>query len=137
MPRRTLDEFIAFPFPEVEYLLGKWLPARGLVMLAGYRGIGKTFASLSIAGAVASGTPLFEWEAPAARGVLIVDGEMDPAELQCRLRALKAGLPPSAAALAGRNLRVLSHADYEYGIPALSDPDKPGRAMVEEAATDC
>ena len=135
--RRTLDDFLAHPFPAPEPLLGKWLNARGLVMLAGFRGVGKTFASLGIAAAVASGTGLLGWEAAAARGVLLVDGEMDPAELQGRLRAIKAGLPPSRAAAAGANLRVLTHADFENGIPNLADPLQRGRALVQEAAEDC
>lgn len=103
-------------------------------MLAGFRGVGKTFASLGIAVSVASGTGLLGWEAGRARGVLLVDGEMDPAELQTRLRAILAGLPESARKLAGRNLSILTHADYKRGIPNLADPLLNGRLRVEEAA---
>lgn len=135
--RRTLDEFLNHPFPAPEPILGKWLTARSLVMLAGFRGVGKTFASLGIATAVASGAPLLGWAAGPARGVLLVDGEMDPAELQGRLRAIKGGLPGSLATLAGRNLAILTHADFENGIPNLADPLQRGRRLVEEAAEDC
>src|ERR1700736_266606 len=48
---RTLDEFLAHPFPKPEPLLGKWLTARGLVMLAGFRGVGKTKYSMAVSAA--------------------------------------------------------------------------------------
>ena len=139
-PRRTLTsrslgDFLARRYPPVEHVLDPWFPVRGIVMVAGYRGIGKTRFGLAVAYAIATGGSILGFRAPKPRKVLYVDGEMDPAELQGRLDAIHRtavrdgnGDPTLAAA----NLHILSHADQELGIPDLADPEGAGRAMVEE-----
>jgi RecA-family ATPase len=116
-----------------------WLPARGLAMVAGFRGIGKTFVASKVAYAIATGGAVLGFTAPKPRKVLYVDGEMDPAELQDRFQAIHAtakrernGRPSLAAA----NLRILTHADQDLGIPDLSDPGGRGRELVERELGD-
>jgi RecA-family ATPase len=116
-----------------------WLPARGLAMVAGYRGIGKTFVAASVAYAIATGGALLGFQAPKPRRVLYLDGEMDPAELQDRFEAIHAAAKRDRngdPSLASANLRILTHADQDLGIPDLSDPDGRGRALVESELGD-
>src|SRR5215470_17927990 len=136
---RGFGDFLAHPYPPVEYVMEPWLPARGLAMVAGFRGIGKTFVASTVAHAIATGGALLGFQVLKPRKVLYVDGEMDPAELQGRFQAIHAaakrernGKPSLAAA----NLRILTHADQDLGIPDLSDSDGRGREMVEAALGD-
>src|SRR2546430_6023259 len=55
------------------------------------RGAGKTFIALGISVAVASGTRFLKWNAPTARPVLFVDGEMPCATLKERISKIVAG----------------------------------------------
>ena len=73
-------------------LLDPILPERSLAMLYAPRGIGKSWLSLSIGLAVASGQSLLRWSAPRPRNVLYVDGEMPLVSLQERLRMISAGI---------------------------------------------
>ncbi len=85
-------DFLSLSFPERELLLSPILPRQGLCMLHAMRGIGKTFISLSVAYAVASGGKVFDrWESPRPARVLFLDGEMPARTLQERLAALVAG----------------------------------------------
>src|SRR5262249_25289080 len=128
------------PYPPIEYLLWPWLPVRGLAMIAGWRGLGKTFLGLGIAYAIAGGgSPGMGWKAQKPRKVLYVDGEMDPADIQGRVVMVEAAAradgngDPDAAK---KNLMILTHADYEFGIPDLGDPDGQGRGRIERLASD-
>jgi len=85
-------DFLSMSFPAREMLLSPILPRQGLCMLHAMRGIGKTFISLSVAYAVASGGKVFDrWGAPRSARVLFIDGEMPARTLQERLAALVAG----------------------------------------------
>jgi len=85
-------------FPPRALLLAPWLPEKGLTMIYGPRGIGKTHLSLGIAYAVATGGAFLSWQAPRPRRVLLIDGEMPAVVLQERLARIVAtsGLEPPA-----------------------------------------
>lgn len=91
-----MGEFLSMSIPERGYLLSPILPVQGIGILYAPRGIGKTFAALSIAVAVASGGAVFNWRAPMPKRTLYVDGEMPATSMQNRLSALVNGMsvPP-------------------------------------------
>lgn len=129
----TLPDFLAQHRPEPELLLAPWLPAGGITMLYGARGGGKTGVTLALALAVACGTTLLgEMRAVRPCRVLYVDGEMAPTDVQKRLCKLIAGMP---GVWETPNLAVLTHADYEHGIPDLHAPGGVGQQLVEWALT--
>ena len=80
----TIDELLAREFPPREWLLEPAIPTQGLVMLYGPRGMGKTLVAIGIAYALASGNKFLTFEAPKARKVLYVDGEMPAVSMQER-----------------------------------------------------
>lgn len=84
----SIRDFISQELPERECLLSPWLPKQGLAMLHAPRGIGKTYVSLSVAYAVASGSTFLNWQAKRPAGVLFLDGEMPAIALQERLDSL-------------------------------------------------
>jgi len=81
----TGDELRSATFPPRDFILSPWLPSKGLAMIYGSRGIGKTHLTLSCAYAIASGGCFLRWRAPTPRRVLVIDGEMPAAALQERL----------------------------------------------------
>ena len=83
-----LGQLRAAALPPRGALLGPWLREGSLSLLHGSRGVGKTHVALAIAHAVATGTELFGWAAPAPRRVLFIDGEMTIDDLQRVARAL-------------------------------------------------
>ena len=82
-----LREFLALEFPPRELILAPWMPTQSLSMIFAWRGVGKTFMSIGIAYAVASGGKFLQWEAPTPRRVLYLDGEMPGGVLQERFAA--------------------------------------------------
>jgi putative DNA primase/helicase len=112
------EDFLAINMPPREMLLDPILPERSLAMLYAPRGIGKTLLSLSMALAVASGSPLLRWQAPRQRRVLYVDGEMPLVSLQERLRAISAGL---AIAVPNDGFRMLAADNTENGLSIGSE----------------
>src|SRR5436309_2650517 len=137
---RPLSEFLTHDYPPVEHVVKPWFNKRGIAMVAAWRGTGKTYFGLSLAYAIATGGRFLDFDVPMPRKVLIVDGEMDPAEVKAILshtdRAAKhdGNGDPS---LAATNLRILTHADQEFGIPNLSNPeDDTGRKLIETALGD-
>src|ERR1700712_4517345 len=94
----TADDLLAFEFPPRETLLTPWLPSKGLAMIYGPRGIGKTHLTLGCGYAIASGGKFLRWTATEARRVLLLDGEMPGVVLQERMaRIIEAAneAPPS------------------------------------------
>lgn len=88
-----LDVFLDFEFPPRETLLSPWLFSSSINMLTAYRGTGKTWATLSIGLAAASGGQFLSFKATAPKRVLYIDGEMPGIELQARIRKIKAMMP--------------------------------------------
>lgn len=131
----NVADLLKMDLPERGYVLYPVIPEQGLAMLYAPRGLGKTWAALSIAYAVASGQVAFgEWTAPEPRRVLYLDGEMPARTMKERLAFIVAGYegePPSA-----EYLRILTpdlQPDYMPNIatsegqealaPSLADVD--------------
>ncbi len=81
----TGHDLLALELPPREYIVSPWLPERGLAMVYGPRGIGKTHLILHIAHAVACGGEFLGWQVPKPRRVLVIDGEMPAIALKERL----------------------------------------------------
>lgn len=114
------DEFADTLFPAAVGILPPWLTLPGLTMVFAERGIGKSLFVAGAAYASATGGSFLGWQAPAARRVLILDGEMPAAELQRRFKALEAqsGVSPRP-----ENLCFLTADQSPAGLPDLSTED--------------
>ncbi|MBM3556022.1 MAG: RNA polymerase subunit sigma-70 [Alphaproteobacteria bacterium] len=128
----TAAELLARDLPQREAVLAPWLPTKGVAMIAAARGTGKTWVSLGIAHAVATGGPFLRWNAPQPRKVLLIDGEMAGTSLQERIASL---ISESAKPLPDPAfLRVMASDLQEQGIPDLAT--KEGQAQIESAIGD-
>lgn len=113
----TAAQFLALELPPRELILAPWLASKGLAMIFAKTGVGKTQLGVELAYAVAGGFNVLGWQAPKARRVLYVDGEMPAQAMQERLanvaRRYDAAPPPE-------NLSFLSADLIELGIPDLA-----------------
>jgi len=105
--------------PERGMVLDPIIPEKGLAMLYGARGTGKTQLACGISYAVATKTTVLKWEAPKPRRVLHIDGEMPAAALRERFRQIMAG---AAVKPAAGMLNVLTADLIEFGIGNLASP---------------
>ena len=124
----TAGELLTTDFPPRELILSPWLPTKGLAMIYGPRGIGKTHISLGVAYAIASGGAFLRWRAPKPRRVLVIDGEMPATVLKERL----AGIVDKAEAEAAPDALRMLAADLQEGAIDLcreADQDRLDAVM--------
>ncbi len=126
----TINDFLAREFPPRKSLLAPWLPSQGLVMVYAYRGIGKTHFALGVAYACVSCGMYLGWQAPAAVGVLYIDGEMPGPVMQERLSAIITSNEREPAA----PFILLTPDLQPEGMPRI-DTDE-GQAAIESVLTD-
>jgi putative DNA primase/helicase len=123
----SVEELLAREIKPREMLLDPILPEQGLAMLYSYWGIGKTFLSLGIAAAIASGGRFLCWTAARPRSVLYVDGELPARTLQERIAIILAGMegigPPPGT------FRVVTPDFLECPMPDLATHQ--GQTLLE------
>ena len=93
-----IGDFLSRELPSRELIIDPWLPKQGLAMVHAPRGIGKTFFSLNVGYAAASGGSFLGWKVNKPNGVLLLDGEMPASTLQARLAAIVAASDKEATA---------------------------------------
>jgi len=118
---RPLDiyQLVALEIPERGMVLEPPVPEKGLVMIYGARGTGKTQLACGVSYAVAAGTKILKWSAPKPRKVLHVDGEMAAADLRQRFEQIMAG---TAVRPDPGMLNILAADLLELGIGNLTCP---------------
>ncbi|OIO04430.1 MAG: hypothetical protein AUJ49_02865 [Desulfovibrionaceae bacterium CG1_02_65_16] len=117
----NVADLLRMDLPERGHILAPVIPEQGLVMLYAPRGLGKTWAALSLAYAVASGQSVFGWNAPTPRRVLYLDGEMPARTRKERLASITAGCegePPDAD-----YLRILTPDLQPDYMPNIATPE--------------
>ena len=90
----SVENLLTLELPERKRLL-PWLPEGGQIMVVGKQGIGKTYFTLGLATALATGQPFLKWEAGEPAGVLLVDGEMALSVLRERIMRMLPGETPA------------------------------------------
>ena len=112
-------EFMQFTFPKRDVLIHPWLTSGSLVMAHAWRGNGKTWLALSVAFALANGTPLLGWNVTKRVRVMYVDGELSGEQLQS-MRLGKFGCLPDNLFILSRNwLHVHKQPDIDLGTAEL------------------
>lgn len=110
-------EFLALEIPPRDQILAPILQTQSLSMIFAKRGIGKTHIALNIAYAIASGGKFMQWEAPAPRKVLYLDGEMPARAMQERLATI---VKESDKEAAPDYFRLITPDMQEMGMPDIS-----------------
>lgn len=84
-----IDDFVARDIPPRDWIIEGVLTTQALMMVYGWRGCGKTWLSLSMAVAIASGEAFLNWDCSSKHRVLYIDGEMPAADLQQRAKQMR------------------------------------------------
>jgi len=126
----TIKELLLHEFKPRELILAPWLSSQSLTMIYAPRGIGKTFVSLGIAYAVASGTGFLRWYADKPHGVLFIDGEMPGGALKERAANIVLAIDKEIAA----PLIFITPDMQQNGMPDLATLD--GQEQIEQFITD-
>ena len=123
-----ITEFLETDLPENEVVIDPVLREKDLAMVFAGRGTGKTWFTLSLAAAIATGKRCFDlWDIPRPRRVLLIDGEMSGKELQDRLRKIFAGIGERP----GKGFFTLCAADRQAGaMPNLATAE--GQAALDK-----
>lgn len=119
----TIRELLTREFLPREMVLAPWLPSKGLAMIYGPRGIGKTHVVAGAAHAIATGGSFLGWHAPKPRRVLVLDGEMPAEVLQTRLAAIVE--PAPAEPPEPDYLRLLALDQQEHNLDLSDEADWP------------
>ncbi len=122
-----MERFLSMEIPDRGFLLSPILPVQGIGILYAPRGVGKTFAALSVAVAVASGGEVFNWRAPRPKKALYVDGEMPATSMKSRLSSIIGGMSAPPQAL--KNLSLITPDLQPCAMPDLSTLS--GQSMLE------
>ena len=107
----TFGELADRDIPERGFLLSPWMREEDSCLLFAAAGVGKTQLALTLALAVAGGGEVFGWTSPTPRRVLLIDGEMNSADLRARLVALAGTVEGLDLQAARRNLVVIARHD--------------------------
>jgi len=119
----TVEEYTNQDMAPPDYVLDHILPSPSTAEFFGPRGIGKTFGTLEVAKAIATGGTAFgRWKAPIPRPVLYIDGEMSAQEMSKRAKLLN-------LREAGERLKIMSASTQDRPIKDLSTPE--GQADIE------
>jgi len=109
--------FLAIEFPPRQPIVEPFLCGQGTAMIYGPRGVGKTYVSVGLAVAIASGADFLRWRIPHAKGVLFLDGELPGGLLQDRIQTALATLDCDTEA----PLKIHNPDDQDELCAALTD----------------
>ncbi|MDW3094609.1 MAG: AAA family ATPase [Gammaproteobacteria bacterium] len=114
-------------YPARNWILSPWLKQRMLVLVHAPTGVGKSWFCWSLAVGIASGKGFADWACENPAKVLIIDGEMQPDDLQDRLKFLMHCLELSdeQKEVLKNNLLVIARQDQalDTEFPDLHDPE--------------
>jgi hypothetical protein len=129
----TLAELLDADFPPVLPMVGGILDRGGATSLFGAGGAGKSWISLSLSLAIATGTPWLGHFPVTAGRVLIIDQEGRPDRVQARLQRLdRPGVGPETPMIYARpsGWRVDTPDGYEH-LRALIDEHTPDLVVID------
>ncbi|MFC1659603.1 AAA family ATPase [Pseudomonadota bacterium] len=122
----SFNEIMNANIAERETLLEPLIKSKSISMVFAYRGVGKTFFSLGLACAIASGGKFLKWQTTKPYKVLYIDGEMQLAVIRERLTLLN---NDNNLELLDENLSILASDTQEEGIPNILSEE--GQRAIE------
>lgn len=130
----TLKALLAKSFPKRDYLIEPVMKEGESMMLWAAPGVGKTMLALSLAVAVAGGGEVLGLKGAGGRKVLIIDGEMNEADLQERFRALIPSVVGCDAEAAVEGITLVARQAQRLGADFPDLADEAGQREVLKMA---
>jgi len=125
----SMDKAHTIELPPEEWVIEPMIATKHSAMVFGPRGCGKTWVSLGIAAAAASGKPLFgRWTVPKPHTVCYIDGEMGWSSVSKRASQMLGGIGCTGFDECAR-LHILADELQTNGIPSILD--ESGQARID------
>ena len=84
----SLDEILVTDFPERRKIVSPWIQEQSIILMSGFRGVGKSIFTLGLCDAISRGGKFGPWEIKTSLPILYVDGEMVISDIQKRARSM-------------------------------------------------
>ncbi len=84
----TIDDFQNMKIEPRKEIISPWLKEDSIILISGWRGIGKSWFGLSMLSSIAGGVSFGPWEVKHSLPCLFLDGEMVKSDLQERINLL-------------------------------------------------
>jgi len=81
-------DFSTMELPVKKVILNPWIKEQSIILISGWRGVGKTWLALSLLDAITRAKPFGPWETINPVNCLYLDGEMAGGDIQDRYREL-------------------------------------------------
>jgi RecA-family ATPase len=82
------SEFTSQALPQKESIIHPWVQSQSIILIPGWRGVGKTWFTLSMCDAISKGKPFGPWETKKSVNCLYLEGDMPASDVQERLKLL-------------------------------------------------
>lgn len=87
------DQFRGLDLPEKKQIIAPWLSEMTITLIAGWRGVGKTWLAMGLCDAITRGQNFGPWETANSVSCVYIDAEMVPADFRERLMVLTTSAP--------------------------------------------
>jgi len=81
-------DFSKLKLPAKQVILNPWIKEQSIILISGWRGVGKTWLALSLLDAITRGEPFGPWKSTNPVNCLYLDGEMAGGDIQSRYKEL-------------------------------------------------
>ena len=127
----SVRELRTMKFPEKRKIISPWLSEQSIVLVAGWRGVGKTWFAVGLVDAITRGTPFGPWQTITPVSCLYIDGEMavQDAQERANLLELSANKEPKE--------QLLVYSDYwrnSLGLPKGNLLDPVWREWIKKSS---
>ena len=85
---KTAKDFLKIETPKKKTLLGSWLKEKQIILISGWRGVGKSWLALSLLDSITSNESFCSWQIKEPVNCLYLDAEMAKPDLDERLLTL-------------------------------------------------
>lgn len=120
-------DFSKLELPPKRVILNPWIKEQSIILVSGWRGVGKTWFALSLADAITRGEPFGPWKTANPVNCLYLDGEMAGGDIQSRYKELN----PKAQQKCAFYLYSEYYANNQ-GVPPANLLDHDWRRKIKE-----
>lgn len=124
--KTNTKDFLLKSIPPREHIIGPFVK-QGLNMVYAPPGVGKTYFSMSLAFAIATGGRFLNWQCEIKQSVIYFDGELPAFLLQDRLKALFSH--SAIDTTTDIDFSLVTPDEQRHGMPDLSTPEGQAAAL--------
>lgn len=118
----SLDKLFEMDIPPRKWMAYPFIQEKSISMIYASRGLGKTYAAMTIALGIASGTNVFDFVITEPHSVVYIDGEMAANDFSDRMKSLCSGLNIYKSCMF-KNFKILTNDLQPLVLPNIGRPE--------------